>query len=170
MESTNENNENNENTNETKTIEELIETLKSDDEFVQEEARMFLEMRKDESLEPMIEALKTNKNKDVKISLGKVLGFIGDPLAIPVLIDTLSDMNKLVRREASTALIKMGTPAVDPLIAILSDDDWKVRGAAAWALGGIGDKKALKPLENLLNDDSGFVKAGVKNSIAKLNE
>ncbi|MDR0901136.1 MAG: HEAT repeat domain-containing protein [Methanobrevibacter sp.] len=148
----------------------LIEDLADDDEFVQEEARTLLEANPDKSVVPLIDALSNNKNKNIKISSAKVLGFIGDEKAIDPLIATLSNPNKLVRREASTALSKMGISAVDPLIAILDDDDWKVRGAAAWALGKIGDKKAIDPLNNLLDDESGFVKTGAKWAIAAINE
>ena len=63
----------------------------------------------------------------------------------------------------------MGEPAVDPLIETLQDEDWKVRGAAAWALGNIGDKKALPELEKLLDDESGFVKQGAQSAINSIN-
>ena len=81
------------------------------------------------------------------------------------LILTLRDNNKLVRREASTALSRMGQIAVDPLIEILDDEDWRVRGAAAWALGNLKDDAAIEPLEALLEDESGYVRAGALNAI-----
>jgi PBS lyase HEAT-like repeat. len=43
----------------------------------------------------------------------------------------------------------MGEPAVDPLIETLEDEDWRVRGAAAWSLGNLGDEKAIPALEKL---------------------
>ena len=81
------------------------------------------------------------------------------------MVETLKDNNKLVRREASTALSRMGEPAVDPLIETLADEDWNIRGAAAWALGNIGDEKAIPELENLLDDESGFVKQVAQSAI-----
>lgn len=149
-----------------KTIQELIQDLNDDDEFVQEEALGLLEIRSEESLEPLIEALSTKGvNKNIKQSSAKLLGLIGDEKAIDTLIDTLRDNNKLVRREASTALSKMGDKVVEPLINILDDDDWRVRGAAAWALGKIGDKRAIGPVKSLLDDESGFVRTGAKFAI-----
>jgi len=153
-----------------KDIPNLIEDLKDDDEFVQEEACGILEMRSDESFKYLIEALKNKKsNKKIKIGSAKILGAICNDKAIDPLIATLRDDNKLVRREASTALTRMGNNAVDPLINILSDDDWRVRGAAAWALGSIGSKKAIDPLNSLLDDENGFVKTGAKWALTKLN-
>ncbi|KZX17136.1 putative phycocyanin operon protein Z [Methanobrevibacter cuticularis] len=151
-----------------KSIEEIIKDLEDEDEFTQEEACALLESNAKESLEPLIEALLTNRNKNVKISAAKILGLIGDERAIEPLITTLRDNNKLVRREASTSLSQMGEKAIDPLINILTDDDWKVRGAAAWALGGIGNERAIDPLNKLLDDESGFVNAGAKWAIANI--
>ena len=153
-----------------KNIPDLIEDLKDDDEFVQEETCGILEMRADESFEYLVEALKSKKShKKVKICSAKILGSIGNDEAIDPLIATLKDDNKLVRREASTALTRMGNKAVDPLLNILNDDDWRVRGAAAWALGSIGNKKAIEPLNNLLEDESGFVKTGAKWALSKIS-
>ena len=72
--------------------------------------------------------------------------------------------NKLVRREASTTLSRIQS-AVDPLIDLLDDEDWKVRGAAAWCLGNLKDERAIEPLTKLLDDESGFVKSGAKSAI-----
>ena len=99
-----------------------------------------------------------------------LLGAIGDPKAIPALIETLKDNNKLVRREASTSLSRMGEPAVDPLIETLNDEDWRVRGAAAWALGNLGDEKAIPELEKLLDDESGYVKSGAESAIKSIKK
>ncbi|KZX15355.1 HEAT repeat domain-containing protein [Methanobrevibacter filiformis] len=153
-----------------KDINELIDDLGNSDEFVQEEAIADLELRSDESTDYLIEALTIKKSKDIKIGVAKVLGFIGDSKAIDPLIATLKDPNKLVRREASTALSRMGDSAVEPLINILDSDDWKIRGAAAWALGNLKDLRAIEPLEKLLKDESGFVKAGAKWAIDNLNK
>ena len=59
----------------------------------------------------------------------------------------------------------MGQIAVDPLIEILDEEDWRVRGAAAWALGNLKDDAAIEPLEALLEDESGYVRAGALNAI-----
>jgi bilin biosynthesis protein len=47
----------------------------------------------------------------------------------------------------------------------LDDEDWRVRGAAAWALGNLKDDAAIEPLEALLEDESGYVRAGALNAI-----
>ncbi|WP_405276222.1 HEAT repeat domain-containing protein [Methanobrevibacter sp.] len=152
-----------------RSIDELIELLNDKDDFVVEDVIGELELRKDESLDPLIEALSSRK-KNIRLHAATLLGAINDPKAIPALIATLKDNNKLVRREASTALSRMGEPAVDPLIEILNDEDWRVRGAAAWALGNIGDERAIPELEKLLDDESGFVKQGAQSAIASIKK
>ena len=152
-----------------RSIDELIELLNDKDDFVVQDVAGELELRADESLDPLIDAL-SHRKKQVRLNAATILGAIGDPKAICPLIETLRDNNKLVRREASTSLSRMGEPAVDPLIKTLDDEDWKVRGVAAWALGNLGDEKAIPALENLLDDESGFVKAGAQSAIASIKK
>ena len=152
-----------------RTIDELIELLNDKDDFVVEDAKGQLELKGEEAVDPLIDALSSRK-KNIRLNAATLLGAIDDEKAIPALIATLKDNNKLVRREASTALSRMGEPAVDPLIETLNDEDWRVRGAAAWALGNLGDEKAIPALEELLDDESGFVKSGAKSAIATINK
>lgn len=57
------------------------------------------------------------------------------------LIKALEHKNKGVRRNAATALGRLGdADAVEPLIKVLNDKDFYVRGDAAKALGEIGKK------------------------------
>lgn len=152
-----------------RSIDDLIENLNSDDEFIIEEAMGLLEMKADEAIDPLISALSSRK-KNIKINAAKLLGVLGDPKAIDPLILTLRDNNKLVRREASTSLSRLGAEAVNPLIGILNDEDWRVRGAAAWALGNLNDERAIEPLEALVDDESAFVSSGAKNAIANIKK
>ena len=149
-----------------RSIDELIELLNDKDDFVVEDVVGELELRADESLDPLIDGRK----KQIRLNAATLLGAIGDPKAIPALIETLRDNNKLVRREASTALSRMGEPAVEPLIETLDDEDWKVRGAAAWALGNLNDERAIPALEKLLDDESGFVKQGAQSAISSIKK
>lgn len=147
-----------------KSVEELIEDLNDQDEFVVEAAAGELEMMGKESVDALMFAL-SHRKKNIRLNAAKILGAISNPKSIDALILTLRDNNKLVRREASTALSRMGQIAVDPLIEILDDEDWRVRGAAAWALGNLKDDVAIEPLEALLEDESGYVRAGALNAI-----
>lgn len=56
--------------------------------------------------------------------------------------------------ESSKALVKIGKPAVGPLISVLNNEDENIRKRAAKALGCIEDEQAIKPLINLIDDKS----------------
>ncbi len=58
-----------------------------------------------------------------------------------------------VRQAAAEALVKIGAPAVEPLIAALQDKNKDVRRAAAEALGKIRDTRAVEPLIAALKKD-----------------
>lgn len=152
-----------------RSIDDLIQLLNDDDEFVIEDAMGELELRADEAVDPLIDALSSRK-KQIRLNAAILLGAINNSKAIPALIETLNDNNKLVRREASTSLSRMGEPAVDPLIEILNDENWRIRGAAAWALGNLGNEKAIPALEKLLADESGFVRKGAQSAIESINK
>jgi len=152
-----------------KSIDELILDLKDEDDFVREEAIGLLEMKGEESVEPLIAAL-SDRNKNIKIGAANILAAIGDTRAIDGLISALKDPNKLVRREASTALTQMGPDAINPLIEVLDSDNWRVRGAASWALGGLKATEALPKLEEMLEDESAFVRSGVKYAIDAIKQ
>lgn len=79
-----------------------------------------------------------------------------DPL--PTLLDRLSDPEKTVRAGAMHGLVRIGRPAVPACIALLQDDDWKVRYRAAEALGLIGDAAAYSPFIAALGDEKDHVR------------
>jgi bilin biosynthesis protein len=150
-------------------IERLIQTLGDDDELVIVQASELLEELGEPAVDPLIDAL-NNPNKNIRRYSAHVLGEIGDEKAIEPLIQSLSDDNKWVRRETSGALSKMGDPATQPLIKLLDNPDWKIRGGAAWALGRIGNKKAVEPLIKSLQDESGFVRSGAAWALGTIHD
>lgn len=81
---------------------------------------------------------------------GNVKGLIN---AIGYDNDEESDQVSIARREATLqALVEIGAPAVDPLIAALNDKNVNIRRFAAGILGDIGDPRAADALVDALND------------------
>jgi HEAT repeat protein len=86
------------------------------------------------------------------------LGEIGDARAVEPLIALLEDENSLVKMNAAVALGGIGKPAVEPLIAILTDENSVAHEYAARALGMTGDARAIDPLITDLGDESPSVR------------
>jgi len=74
------------------------------------------------------------------------------------------------RREAAAALLRIGAPAVEPLIQALKDKDPVIRFGAADALGGIGDRRAVGPLIEALNDEDDAVRAWAALGLGKIGD
>ncbi|MBL8161582.1 MAG: HEAT repeat domain-containing protein [Anaerolineae bacterium] len=72
--------------------------------------------------------------------------------------DQLIDPNPATRKAVVMELIQYGEMAVDPLIALLMDDDADVRIHAATALGWVGGREAVQPLLVALQDEDTYVR------------
>ena len=82
-----------------------------------------------------------------RATAARMLGNIGDPIAVSPLIAALEDEDPHVRQNAVAALRWIrDARAVDPLILALQDEDEEVREAAVGALGTFKDPRAAGPL------------------------
>ncbi len=72
--------------------------------------------------------------------------------------EQLVDPDPAVRKSVVMDFIQFGDRAVDPLIALLMDDDSDVRVHAATALGWVGGHEAVQPLLVALNDENQYVR------------
>ena len=85
-----------------------------------------------------------------------VLQGVGTVRSLEPLVSLLADTNMHVRTAATDALIAIGEPVADHLLAALADDAHQVRAASARALGEIGLHRAAETLIAALEDpDSG---------------
>ena len=203
-------------------VEPLIQALKDKDSDVREVAAEVLVKIGEPAVEPLIRALK-DENQFVRWGAALALGEIGDKRAVEPLINALKDEDSDVRMEAAEALdqmgwkpgyatekayylvakkewdeavklgepaveplinalksrweaaaaealVKIGEPAVEPLINALKDEDSSVRRKAAEALGEIGDERAVEPLINALKDEDSFVRWEAAEALVKIGE
>lgn len=100
-------------------------------------------------------------------SVIRILGEIGDTKAIPALIELLKDKNNGVCNAAAHALVKFGDGAIEPLLKALKHINKDVREGALWALGEIGDAKAISPIVNMQDNQ---VRDSIQSAVEKLLE
>lgn len=73
------------------------------------------------------------------------------------------------RWKAAESLARTGdTRAVEPLIHALSDEDWRVRQKAAWALGYLGDPGALPALRTAYRREAAGVREMIEEAITMI--
>lgn len=92
-------------------------------------------------MEPLIETLKEDEDRDVRRNAAKALGWIGGKRAVEHLTQALNDESHYVRGSAAESLEFIGDMrAVEHLIEALNDKNVFVRMSAAKALDGLGRK------------------------------
>jgi HEAT repeat protein len=101
---------------------------------------------------PLVDALKHNKEQDVRQAAAKALGKIKDPGAITPLIEALKDENYHVQIAAVTALGEIGhNRAVEPLLHLFEEKEIS-HLVVLEALNKIGDPRAKQPALLALTD------------------
>jgi HEAT repeat protein len=148
---------------------------------------------------PAVEALSgalTDSTVAVRRSAARALGAIGDRRAVEPLSGALTDSTAGVRQAAAKALaklgwapergqpgeayvlvenrqwaecIRLGPPAVEPLVAALKHRDKVVRRAAADALGKIADPRAAKALVAALGDPDQHFRRSAAEALIKIS-
>ena len=81
------------------------------------------------------------------------LGRLDDARGLDALLDALiTEPDLLVREDITWALVRIGVPAVPPLLALLGDTNPSTRHNAAHALGKVGDALGVDSLIQTLDD------------------
>lgn len=110
-----------------------------------------------QAIELLITTLEHDESPRVREAAAQGFASVGDPQQVTeVLIAKLeSDRDGQVREKVVELLMRHGDQrAVEPLIAAVRDPEVAVRYQAIKGLGILGDKKAVKPLLDLLLADS----------------
>ena len=99
-----------------------------------------------------INAQMKNTSPSVRAKMVEILGEMGVPSVVAVLVEALGDEASQVRREAAQELGELGDPMA------LQDTDRNVRREAADALGEIKASSAVEALIEALSDDARAVR------------
>jgi HEAT repeats len=97
-----------------------------------------------------------------------IFDMIGEIYGVHYWISVLKDLR--YHENALEKLIKIGEPAVEPLITALEDKDISVRVGAARALGGIKYNRALEPLIVTLKDENASVRMWAAEALGEIED
>lgn len=107
---------------------------------------------------PFFHALANLRNHtEGKIRTYVMMGFgmMGEPAAIPLIIEALSDEDNTVFYAAADALVKMGRDALPYLTDLIRDGhEEDIRCVAAWKLGELGYSDSIEVLVSIVEDET----------------
>jgi phycocyanobilin lyase beta subunit len=96
-----------------------------------------------DTFETLMQAIDSAESAPALAEAVEALALTADERALPTLVTALNFNNPGAAVAAVDGLIRIGIPAVDPLLAVLSDQNYGARAWALRALAGIGDPRAL---------------------------
>lgn len=138
-----------------------IKDLNDLDSFVKLEAENTIAMNMPDEINVLHEEIiKPHYHKTIKLAMVEILKELKDPSSIEVFADLLHDQNKWVRRQSSSALADYGEDAVDTLLKLVDDENWRARGGAIWALGKIARPDTIDVFVKASKDERSFVRSG----------
>jgi len=121
----------------------------------------------DQAVALLIDALA--RHDGVARSAARELGRLGDPRAVKPLAALLPIAE--VNQSAADALTKLGSKSVDALVAVLKSEDAGARRLAAGALAEIGDKRAVEPLVEVMQNDNEYsVRTAAARALGELKD
>lgn len=123
-----------------------------------------------EAVPALLKALR-DSDDDVRAAVIEALAATGDPRAIdPMLRRAERDPSPGVRGMAAVGLANLkAESAVEPLIARLGAElNPQALAAVCWALGELGDARAVAPVKGLLDHESAVVRQLAEEAVTKL--
>ena len=127
-----------------RSVEPLIELLGDENGYVRIRGAYTLAQIGDaRAVEPLIELLRDD-DWSVRSSVAKTLGVMGDARAVEPLIELLRDDDATICSSAVDGLVKIGEPAVEPLILSLWDAEETVLQRVSHVLDTIDNTWATK--------------------------
>ena len=150
----------------------LISSLKDPDEGIRAAAATALEsVGAPEAIEHLLQAVR-DKDRNVRKAVVRALGHTNDPRAATVIITLLRTHETDMQEIASQALVNLGTSAIADLIAVLSETDSLLRESVPAILVRIGAPAvpplltALRDAPVPANQSAAFILGEIRDSRA----
>jgi MFS family permease len=134
-------------------------------------AGMFLRGNPLRALESLVRFYRAKDERDA-ITVTEQLGQTQSPLTVDELLEALADPRFYVRFEAIVSIARRGSDErlVDALVEVLRGDEPALSVIAAWALGRMGDARAIEPLREGLDARYRSIRAHCVRSLGSLED
>jgi HEAT repeat protein len=127
----------------------------------------------DKAVDPLINLLEKTTNNDLRRSISRTLGYMGNPKAIdPLIVHLEKTTNNDLRKKISEALGDIGEKAVDPIINLLQRTDKNIlKKYISEVLGNMKDPRAIDPLMDLLQETKdNSLRKSISEALGKIGE
>jgi hypothetical protein len=134
-------------------------------------AGMFLRGNPLQALGSLVRFYRAKDERDA-ITVTEQLGQTHSPLTVNELLEALADPRFYVRFEAIVSIARRGPDErlVDALVEVLRGDEPALSVIAAWALGRMGDRRAIEPLREGLEARYRSIRAHCVRSLGSLED
>ena len=121
---------------------------------------------------PEISKLLNDDDQDIRYEALKTLQKIGDTSSIPEIIPLLQDKDEDIRKNALSKVGKLSKIAVPKIMELLTDENSKIRCSAVVTLGKIGNsaKIAVPKITKLLTDEDDDVRSSAISALGKIDD
>jgi HEAT repeat protein len=130
-------------------------------------------LRNTDFVNDLIKVYQTSRSEDPRVRryLALTMGHLGDPRAIPALVDGLNDAESDNQIYDMWALGSIGDPsAVPDITKKLDAKDPAIRRTAAYVLGALKDQRAAHALAVALNDSNDDVQWNAAIALAQMDD
>ncbi len=130
-------------------------------------------IRRTDFVADVMKVFQNSRGDDPRVRryLALTMGQLGDPRAVPALVEGLNDPEAENQIYALWALGSIrDASAVPGVVAQLRNNEPAVRKTAAYVLGAIKDKSAIHDLQVALNDPSNDVRWNAAMALAQMND
>ena len=130
-------------------------------------------LRSTDFVDELVKVYQSSRSEDPRIRryLALAMGHLGDPRAVPALVEGLSDTDIDNQIYNMWALGSIGDSASVPdIVHKLEAQDPAIRRTAAYVLGSLKDPRAVHDLKIALNDSSEDVRWNAAIALAQLND
>ncbi|MBN2284368.1 MAG: HEAT repeat domain-containing protein [Deltaproteobacteria bacterium] len=148
----------------------LVDLLNDRDPSVRSAAALSLGSIGDgDALPALMEAL-ADRDCTVRQAAVEALGLLADPRAVPALIGAMKDRSCDVREKSAPAFARIGEHAVEPLIAVLEENNRYLNEGVLDSLGQIGDPRAVEPVIGTLGDTDKKIRISAARALGEIRD